>query len=505
MRYADTIVVGAGSAGAIIAARATEDRAHRVLLVEAGPDYPGALPADLTNGSRNSLRAHDWGFSHRVNSWHRVNFPMPRGRVVGGSSAVNTCIALRGQPYDYDEWANLGLPDWSWSRCAPAFKRLETDLDFRDEHHGQDGPIPIRRHQLDELVPWQAGFLEACEELGYPTIEDHNLPGQTGAAPTPMNKVSGRRISAAEAYLTPSVRERPNLTIRSQTLVRRILFHQRRVLGVEVEHRGEVQSLYAERVVLSAGALGTPGLLLRSGVGPKADVERLGVDLVADVPGVGHRLLDHPGCALFMRVNVGFVRNAPLIQTLLRYTSEHGRTCDMGVQPGSMVPLLGLKDFSLCSIMAAVGKPTGRGRIHWPTAHPHQKPVVTSGLLDDPDDRRRAVEAMRRAYELTETRALRKLAVHFWPSRRTLRDPKAIDGWIRRATDSGYHPSGTVPMGPDSDPMAACDGRGRIRDVDGLIVADASLMPTIPSANTNLPTLMIGERFGDWLKSGRMS
>ncbi len=504
MGSADTIIVGAGSAGAVIAARASENPDHRILLVEAGPDYPDRLPSDLADGTRNALRTHDWGFRHRVNRRHRLRFPMPRGRVVGGSSAVNTCIALRGQPYDYDEWADRGLDEWSWARCQPAFKRLETDLDFEDDHHGRDGPLPVRRHRPEELVAWQAGFLEACAELGYPEILDHNAPLQVGAACTPMNKVDGRRISAAKAYLTAAVRARTNLTIASETLVRRVVFGGRRALGIEVEQHGRLRCLYADRVVLAAGALATPGILIRSGVGAATDVRRLDVSPIADVPGVGQRLLDHPGCALFMRVTSGFVRRAPLIQTLLRYTSESGRPCDMQIQPGSMVPLPGVDGVALCSIMAAIGKPRGQGRIAFRTTDPREKPIIESQLLDDAADRQRAVEAMRRAFELTQTRALRRLAVHFWPGRRVLSDPKRIEGWVRWATDSGYHPAGTVPMGRDRDPWAACDQRGRVRGTEQLYVADASLMPTIPAANTNLPTLMIGERFGEWLKQGAL-
>ena len=181
-----TIVVGAGAAGAVIAARLSEDPAHDVVLLEAGPDYADALPADLVDGSRNSMARHDWGYRYRATDGglgRLIEQPFPRGRVVGGSSAVNTCIALRGQPHDYDEWASRGLPEWSFERCLPYFKKLEQDLDFGEPWHGKEGPIPIRRHAASELVPWQAAFLEACAELGMPSCPDTNDPTTTGAGP----------------------------------------------------------------------------------------------------------------------------------------------------------------------------------------------------------------------------------------------------------------------------------------------------------------------------------
>jgi choline dehydrogenase len=427
----------------------------------------------------------------------------PRGRVVGGSSAVNTCIALRGQPEDYDEWASLGLPEWSWDRCLPAFLRLENDLDVRNRWHSQEGPIPIRRHRPEELTPFQAAFLEACEELGFPRCDDHNDPTKTGYGPHAMNKVNGQRMSAARCYLTPDVRRRKGFALRARAHVARVLFSGAKVIGVEASIDGRAERIDCERVVLCAGAIHTPALLLRSGIGPADELQKLGVPRVADVPGVARRLLDHPGTAIVLLPRHDLVRPGdPLIQTGLRFRSSGSAfPNDTLLQPGSWLQF-GQGELPLVCLMTHVGKPTGSARIRYPSVAPDARPIIEGRFLLDADDLEKAAEAMEIAYLLATSPPLRALARPLLPDDSGFGSRRAIRSWIPRQCGSGFHPSGTAPMGPDDDPHGVVDQHGRVRGVEGLLVADASIMPTVPTANTHLPTLMIGERFGEWLREG---
>lgn len=500
----DVIVVGAGSSGSVVAARASEDPNRRVLLIEAGPDYPdlAATPRDLVNGHNNSYRDHDWGLQYEPTAGRRM--PFPRGRVVGGSSAVNTGIALRGLHEDYDEWADLGNPEWAWECVLPAFKRLERDLDYGDaDYHGDAGPISIRRYAPDELLIQHEAFLETARDLGYPDCPDANDPWSWGAGPQPMNKLGRVRISCAVGYLAPA-RIRPNLTIRPHTLVRRLMSQGGRCTGVEVENAdGTIEHIHAPLVVLSAGAIMTPAILLRSGLGPRAELESLGIDVVADLAGVGANLSDHPALAIACEVRDPTIIDfdKPLIQTILRYTSANSdKRNDLQIE---LLSFAGRPtEPPRFAIAAVLEHQHGRGELHLSSADPQQPPRVDNRFCEDERDCRRLSGCFRDAFAFTRVGPLADLIerVAFPDPARPMGD-EALAGLCRRYAGSGFHPCGTARMGPSGDAGAVVDQHGCCHALDGLVVADASIMPGVPRANTNLTCIMIGEMIGEWLRT----
>jgi choline dehydrogenase len=500
----DLIVVGAGSSGCAIAARASEDPNRTVLLIEAGPDYPdiSETPFDLVNSHNNSYTDHDWQLRYQPTRNRDVVFP--RGRVIGGSSAVNTTIALRSIPEDHQEWAEAGNTEWAWDKVLPAFMRLERDLDFPDApYHGDAGPISIRRYPPAELLPQHQAFLDTASSLGYPPCADANAPDSWGSGPHPMNKLGRLRVSCAVGYLAPA-RIRPNLTIRADTLVRRVISEGGRCNGVEIEtDSGQTESISAGLVVLAAGAIMSPALLMRSGIGPAAELERHGIDVLADAPGVGSNLSDHPALAVVCQLQDGVKIDfdEPIIQTILRYTADGSdKKNDLQIEQISFAGRPG--HGPMFSIASVLEYQHGRGDLRLNSADPHDLPIIDNRFCEDDRDTERLVQCFKDSLAFTRVGPLGDMvsAVAFPDPKRPL-DDDAIRTLCKKFSGSGFHPSGTAKMGPASDPFAVVDQFGCCHFQDGLVVADASIMPAVPRANTNLTAIMIGEKIGEWLRT----
>lgn len=526
----DYVVVGGGSAGCVVASRLSEDPSVRVCLLEAGGE------------GRDALIRAPLGFAiampQGINSWNYETVPQPgfngrkgfqpRGKALGGSSAVNAMIYARGHRSDYDNWAALGNTGWGYDDVLPYFKRSESNAIYRDSpFHGTDGPLHVTN--LRSPSPLNDVFLQACQDHGIPFNSDLNGAEHHGCYHVQVTQKDGERHSTAAAFIHPNL-DRPNLSVRTGAHITRVLFDERRATGVEYEQGGRNHRVRARsEVVMSAGAFGTPQILMASGVGPGQHLQDLGITPVLDVPGMGQNLQDHISALLIYRALVpdhtvgisptGVARLLKAIWTWRRHRTGLITSCaaesgvyyrtspDLEVSDMEMELIVGIGDdhgrklhlghgYSAHLLLA---RPKSVGEVRLASRDTHVAPLIDPKYFSHPYDMETLVKGTQIALDIMSQPAFdRYRGEMLIPYDRN--DPSQIEQTLRDHADTEYHVCGTAKMGPDSDPMAVVDPQLRVRGIAGLRIADASIIPRVPSNNINAPVIMIGERCADLIK-----
>ena len=519
------MIVGAGSAGCVLAARLTEDPSTRVLLLEAGGRgvHPNiAIPAAFAKQFKTKL---DWDYSTEPEpACENRSLYIPRGKGLGGSSSMNAMLYVRGRPLDYDLWESEGASGWSWNDVRPYFLRAENNERGASEHHATGGPLNV----ADERSPRQltGRFIAAAERSGIPRIPDYNGPEQDGVSPVQVTQRNGRRFSAADAYLRPNMK-RENLTVVTGAQVLRVELDNERATGVRYrDRRGREQVASADREVLvAAGSIGSPQLLMLSGVGPADHLREVGVEAKHDLPGVGQNLQDHPYVVCIWESTLGGSlygadKPKPLLEWILRRSGPLTSTVAEAFafvrsRPGLPAADLqyhfapayfndnGFDEFDghAFTLGPVLVTPKSRGWIKLRSADPADKPRILTGSLSEPEDVQALVAGMKIAREIAAAEPLAEAkGREIFPGDGVdTEDDLAAD--LRRRVELLYHPVGTCKMGSGDD--AVVDAELRVRGIGNLRVADASVMPVIPGGNTNAAAIMIGERAADLIRGAK--
>lgn len=495
-KRAALVVAGGGVGGAIIAARLAAETTKRVVLLEAGPDYgplgDGQWPQSLLDFSAMPVDSHSWGYLS-ASKYGTRSLPLDRARVIGGCSSHNGCAAVWGHRADYDGWAALGNPGWDADSLLPCFERAMRQLRVFQPTRGQ-------------ITPWHRACLDSAPGAGIPVIPTLNdFDADFGIAVIEINVAEGVRWNTAFAYLDP-VRDRPNLTIVGDALVDRVLIENDRAIGVSAVIDGRLQTIGAEQVVICGGAYGSPLVLLRSGIGPAEELREHGISVVADLPGVGRNLQDHPAS------RVVYAGTPELTATMNDYVAAGGMLREEGTtvlaKSGRCETAFDLHLYPLghrnpdgswlYAIYTAVMDPRSTGSVRLSGTDPEALPVIDHGYFTDPDDADLDVllDGLRIARELGAQNPLSGLAGR---EIEPLLSGAELKAWVRQNSTHDYHPVGTCKMGPASDPAAVVDASGAVHGIAGLYVGDASIMPKVPRANTNIPAAAVGEKIAELL------